>query len=136
MDENPLVRLEFSQVLQGMPNREETNGQRRRFFQVQLRRFQGDEIGRRYYEPCETGRGQCDNRVARFEPLNTGSDGHDFARALAAQRSRIAGIKVQDIEHVAKVQSGGVDFDFHLAGQRRLARRPVARPRCPIGRAK
>ena len=118
VDQHPLARLHPAQPPQGVLDRKEADRDRGRFFEAQMFRLRRDEFGERGHVAGEAGRGQSEHRIARLELFHSRSDGDDLARALAAQRSRIAGIQVQDIEHVAEIQARGADLDLDLAGSR------------------
>ena len=58
------------------------------------------------------------------ERLDAGSERHDAARALAAQRPGVARVHAERVQHVAEVEPGGLDLDLDLSAARR---RPFGR---------
>jgi len=59
---------------------------------------------------------QAHDTVAAGEPGDAGADLDDDPRALQAERTGLAGIHPERVEHVAEVEAGGVDRDAELPG--------------------
>ncbi len=119
MDQDTLARLQPSHVAKReggghVGDREGgTVGERERLGEA------GDEAGVAGRVATEGASRQGHDAVADLQLRDAGADGHDRAGALAAERTGIARIHPEHVQHVLEIDGGGVHVDLDLGRRRR-----------------
>ena len=121
VNQHAIARLDSGQVVQRVLRREERDGNGRRLGVRQHRRL-ANRQRRRGDHPCrEAAIDHRDHVVADLQIVDTFADGRDDARAFVAERTRVAGVHAERVQHVAEVQPGRMHADLDLARTRTLA---------------